>query len=209
MSNIIDLAAVRAELQHRQNLSRLDNLLSAGLSRHDLTLLSLACNRAFSGRVIPTPKEAGQMGFERLHHLFVAKETVDDVDCFVIGTKGNPVISYVISHSTLTFEWHEEGAQSINLSTIKDPGRVVVNELLNRMEEKGYDCYSLYGQFALDVFYFACNSCFNPLHLQYFPEPHRAGLILYDPLRKVDVVLIADMHRWLPTPEDLAVPASE
>lgn len=217
MSNVIDLSSFKKKKTVVDDSIRITSLLEAGLNTIDITIVTLAANRVFGTSFLPSEKEAAEMGFSKLKHLKVWKEIVDNLTIFSFGNSDKAVLDYVISDRHLTFEWHEENSQSLGLSTTEDSSSLVARFLLDRIKEKTIQdnqseddfALSLYGCFALDAFYQACAAPFNPINLSYFSDTHRAGLVLYDPARKIDIALIAQLDTWNATEEDLLVPPKQ
>ena len=199
MSNVVDFKQAATQLQIK---SRLNKLLEAGLTFQDLVSVYMAANRAFGPPAISL-QQLAEMGPENLKYLKVTAYDDDAGKVYTFGDEDRKVLVYTISHSHLTFDWHEPGAVGFNLAGIEQPGHEVQRIMLEKYNQLGSTALSALGFFALSVFVFSCMSTFNPIHLQYFDETKRMGLVLHDPERGIDIALVTDLRTWECTEEDL------
>jgi hypothetical protein len=198
MSNIVDFKQAAAQLHTKV---RLNKLIEAGLTIRDLAIIYLATNRVFGGNVRAL-EQLAEMGPENLKYLKVTTYDDDAGNVYTFGDDDRTVLVYTISHSHLTFDWHEPGAEGFNLAGIENPGHVVQRIMLEKFDLLGFTSFSALGLFALSAFFFSCVSEFNPIHLQYFDESKRIGLVLHDPKRGIDIALVTDLQLWKCTEED-------
>ena len=202
MSNVVDFAKIANAKNLKQRIAK---MADAGLSADDITILRWASNAAFSQNDISI-QQAIELEIEESHlkYLSIAYSEDPSVDVFTIGGEDLSVLVYSISRSNLTFEWHEEDAIGKNLTTVDHPGQHVSDFIMEHTTQLGMDAFNVFGLFTHYAFFFSCLSSFNPLHIQYFPDTQRIGLVLYDPKRGVDLALVTDLNQWKCRPEDWA-----
>ncbi|WJJ55090.1 hypothetical protein [Xanthomonas phage RTH11] len=191
-------------MKRRDDRVRLTRMREVGLGDKDMAIMTIAANRSFRNELEPpTIAEASHMGFERLQYLGFARTEMEDGDLTItVLYDQTPVLHYFISGGNLTNDWHEVSSVGLELSATDESLEAAMSKIYGWLREAGVDELSLYGFFALDCLYVAMQSHMTPMHLQYFPESHRLGLVLYDPLRGSDVALIAMIDTWRPTEGD-------
>lgn len=201
MSNVVSIADA---MKRRDDRRRLTRLREAGLGDKDMAILTIAANRSFrTEEVLPTFTEAAHMGFDRLEYLNFATTDMDDGDLTISVLYGqNPVLHYFISGGNLTNDWHEVSSLGLELAPTEESLEAAMQKIYGWLREADIHELSLYGFFALDCIYVAMQSHLTPMHLQYFPETRRLGLVLFDPTRGSDVALIAMVDSWKPTEGD-------
>ena len=210
MSNVVDFAVSAKRIK---DLRVLNAFLDEGLNSTDMAIISLASNRAFTKDTeIPTIAEVAAMGNAALRYLTCTVFEDDVGSVFQFSNNCQTVLQYIICTEPMTYDWHEVTALKYSLVGLEDAGRWVAHRICTHLQENNQEEVSIQGFFALDVFYFACNSSLEPLHLQIFPGRNMVGMLLYDPEREVEIVIIAEMDEWLSPPnqeKDKTIQCSE
>lgn len=202
MSNIIQFEKAGRAIKDKRRLNALDG---AGLDSTDIAIFSAATNRAFS-ETIPRIDEVSEIGFDRLQHLYITHKEIDEGDAYFLGNKETFTLSYFRAHNGFSRNWNQMSGEGFDLTQHEDPALFVVNHLLDSLAIEGIEVVGLYGIFAYDSYFFACNSVFEPLHFHYTPATKEALLLLRDPNRDVEVVLRSVLSTWVPSEEDMAGP---
>lgn len=203
MSNVVDFAA---SVKRIKDLRVLNAFLDEGLNSTDMAIIALAASRAFTKNTeIPSLEEVAALGTTALRYLTCKIFEDETGTVYQFSGKDQVVLQYIITHQPLTFDWHEATAVKYPLLDVEDPGKYVAFKLSDHLVSNGLEEISLSGFFAIDAFYFACNSPMSALHLQILPGRNSAGLLLYDSEREVEIVVMAEMDAWQASATDLAV----
>lgn len=203
MSNVYDLSAFRAK---RATDDRIKKYIDAGLTNKDVTIIAFAAARAFTDPH-PSFDEVKEIGFDCLRYLYLSMHEEEDATIYSMGAKDQVVLSYGRGHYRKGVIWHDDDmvGETFNLSNEEDPAVFCAIRIYEMYAQMGHEAISLYGQFALDAFYWACNAGFSPIHMQLNNKNNTAGLLLYDTESKCDIVVIAHLDSWIPTQKDLDV----
>jgi hypothetical protein len=191
MSKIIDFNHAASQLKIK---TRLRKLMEAGLSPRDLSILYMAANRAFDSRAFSL-KQLAEMGPENLKYLKVSTYEDGAGQVFTIGDDNHDVLVYTITTGHRMFDWQEHGSEGLNLAGLDNPGHEIEKFMLHKFHRLGIGPISTLGIFTLSAFVFSAMSEFNPINLQYFDETKSLGLVLYDPVRGIDLALATNLHQ--------------
>ncbi len=201
MSNVFDLADFRRQ---RETAGCVERFQKIGLTDSDLSIIACAAARAFAPQT-PTFEEIKKIGFQSLRYLEIGKTYEEDATIFHIGRDGQYQVTIGRGYYRQGIQWHDSDLKSecFNLSNEEDPGTFAALQALDFHRSFGNESISVYGEMAMNMFYFAGNSNYHCLHMQLNRELKTAGMLMYDPIAKCDVVLLGHTDKWGPTQQDL------